>query len=1741
MELSELGIVFATEGADAAIAKMDAFRDASLEVIQTDEERVKAAGKVATATSNLADQINRSILSYAGSKSLVYEYTAAQLGVNDALGAQIGYLRELEQHAQLANDTARETTKAYREEQGALLDLARDIEYLNKVKAKESADAEAARQKELASRDAYYAKVVAEAKAAEQAITDARHKAIVDQQNATDKAAAMYAKEEQERVKAADAAAKQIMAVQKKAADDATKIAEQKAMSEISWAMKSRDEQIRIKEQIAAYKAAGVSDSTVANQFGPAAVSGVVKEVENLAEKWDKVSLNTSRARSEMVVLAHEAVQGRFSRIPASLMVFAEYSDITALALSGVGLAIMGIVAAAVLMSIAMIKGMNEQKAMNDALILTGNYAGQTSDSLTEMAHAATHAGGSISEAKKIVTELAGSGKFTGEQIQSITSATVEMEHAVGGGEKTVGMLVKQFESLAVQGYEHSKYSDAVSKATLKLDDQYHFLTTSVLAQIQALEAEGRIKEASILATNTFADVTKHRAEEIIGNLGTIEKGWRWVKDAIGEATDAVGNWGKRSTAADAVKNAEAELASLNKLTGFGTDGAKEKATLKLAEAQKELIRVNDRAQEQSEKAQSTSKANHALADIETEKIQLRADKMGQLATAMEAYHNRLQALRDNGGTADNTAALKDEAILEHELGLQNKYREKKVAAIKENSMITLNEYVKEQNEEFNAYAKHIDKMALLQQRDFTLASQTEADKFATMRSNAQQENELGFGRVTNYIAHYEALQDAANTANKNQQALYDEELRMGVTRTMNIINAENEAVVATQRGEEERLAKISKALADQSALESKIRDLKTASSEKAANEGLKAEADAYKALDIDMNKVINTLSAKLAKEQKHLDMLLLTKDKQAELSAQQDEALSSRLKAMEASLELEKDSADGDSTKLKFYNEQISKLKTIIELKTKSVKVEEQTAVAQRELDRVKAVEGAWKKSWEATNKVAEDVFVTWAEGGQDMAKKIGDMLKKALLEAIYTATIKPIVLQLFMSVMGNGGSAGQVVLNSMTGGSNGVGNMINGASNLNTLYGAGSQFLYGGTAGASNASLLYANGTQAVGGDGIGALIQGNGGWAGVSTSGGQATSEAAMDAWYSSEAVPAGTAVTEGAAGGSAAAGGISAASFSFLPLLFAAYGASRDAFSVASTGDSNSQYDSTGKLINRSNQVFGGDKPISIVAVKDGVALANPAKPSDYRGFDPTGVPDFMTQDRWNADNAAGDLQFNNINKSANTFTETMNKLYLSAAKGLGVGAVSTNFTFGTNNTRNGEGGGARLGVSAGDRQFDSGDITRSDADMKLAANRAILTALEGSELPKWMKGVFDGVDASTLDQAGIDAAIKKATDLKDAYNALALIPGINLDTINYELVDSLKEDAKALATVNIAASRFGYTMLDVSAQGGAAASALVAAFGDLATFQSQTSEYFQNYFTKAEQSEATYASIQSDLHKVGIDYTLDQIRSANRSDIRAVVDQAHNNIGTTQGDAQFAAAIKAANALIPLTNSLDAVTTSSNAAAAAVGGSSGGGGGGGTSTLVNALQGLIDAIVEEVKRIRQLTAEQSPDSFAVAQGRFAIATAQARAGDQNALGTLPQLSQSMLTLAETNAHTLQELQLFRIATAQSLQDTATGVAGANGLNIPSFDVGTNMIPQDMIALVHKGEAVVPAAYNPANGYSGGGSFDASGIVFELRLMREENKTMRADIKRMKEIWVSVTPKGTAIQSETVTLP
>ena len=91
----------------------------------------------------------------------------------------------------------------------------------------------------------------------------------------------------------------------------------------------------------------------------------------------------------------------------------------------------------------------------------------------------------------------------------------------------------------------------------------------------------------------------------------------------------------------------------------------------------------------------------------------------------------------------------------------------------------------------------------------------------------------------------------------------------------------------------------------------------------------------------------------------------------------------------------------------------------------------------------------------------------------------------------------------------------------------------------------------------------------------------------------------------------------------------------------------------------------------------------------------------------------------------------------------------------------------------------------------------------------------------------------------------------------------------------------------------------------------------------------------------------------------------------------------------------------------------------------------------------------------------------------------------------------------------------------IRASDSVLDTANRVSGFRdqvatqyGLNLPSYAVGTNFVPRDMVAQIHEGEAIVPRAYNPA---AGGSSANDSTAV-ELKALRADFAKLLASVEQ-----------------------
>ena len=87
-------------------------------------------------------------------------------------------------------------------------------------------------------------------------------------------------------------------------------------------------------------------------------------------------------------------------------------------------------------------------------------------------------------------------------------------------------------------------------------------------------------------------------------------------------------------------------------------------------------------------------------------------------------------------------------------------------------------------------------------------------------------------------------------------------------------------------------------------------------------------------------------------------------------------------------------------------------------------------------------------------------------------------------------------------------------------------------------------------------------------------------------------------------------------------------------------------------------------------------------------------------------------------------------------------------------------------------------------------YDSGEIQKNDANVSLAISRTILTAIQDSDLPKYLEGAFDGMVAGSMSQEQITAAITGGQALKAFNDELLALPFANLADLSFAATQSL---------------------------------------------------------------------------------------------------------------------------------------------------------------------------------------------------------------------------------------------------------------------------------------------------------------------------------------------------------------
>ncbi|MBE8906208.1 phage tail tape measure protein [Enterobacter asburiae] len=322
----------------------------------------------------------------------------------------------------------------------------------------------------------------------------------------------------------------------------------------------------QLKQQVAEQKLSGTELLRMkAAQVGASDAAEVyIRKLEAAKVATHGLGLQSAAARREIGILVGEVARGNFGALRGSGITLANRAGWIdqLMTLRGLGMAgvVGGIAAAVYALGKAWYEGGKESEEFNKQLILTGNYAGKTSGQLSELARSITGTHGSQADSAAVLAKVVGSGSFKSSQIESITRAALAMQEATG---KSVDETIKNFQKL----YE------SPTKGSAELNSQMHYLTAAQFEYISSLERRGDKEAAGQAAADAYSRAEQQRSQQILDNLGLIERAALATRNAFKGMWDELLNIGRADSDATKLQTMKETLAEIQENSKQGIWG----------------------------------------------------------------------------------------------------------------------------------------------------------------------------------------------------------------------------------------------------------------------------------------------------------------------------------------------------------------------------------------------------------------------------------------------------------------------------------------------------------------------------------------------------------------------------------------------------------------------------------------------------------------------------------------------------------------------------------------------------------------------------------------------------------------------------------------------------------------------------------------------------------------------------------------------------------------------------------------------------------------------------------------------------------------------------------------------------------------------------------------------------------------------------------------------------------------
>ncbi|WP_108472916.1 phage tail length tape measure family protein [Rhodanobacter thiooxydans] len=372
------------------------------------------------------------------------------------------------------------------------------------------------------------------------------------------------------------------------------------------------------------------------------------------------MTINGGVAR-ELGVMIGELARGNYTRLEGSTITLANRTGVLSTVLqslmSPIGLATV----AAAALGYEVFEAGSDFRAMEGAVIATGQAAGYTAGQLDVMANSVGKSTGDVGAADEAFQKLAASGRFAGNDLRLVGTAAAEMAAMTG---QSVGSIIAQIEKL----------QEDPLKAVAKLNDQFHFLTVAEFEQMQQLVAGGDTAAAASIAYAAMADNMGIKTEQVHQHVNVLIKAWRDLKnvwnDTMRSANVALGGGDTAEQLAEAqriLKNMQEQNAALLQIHSHSAGLT---AEMNLQSAR--VTELTAKLREQSAAAGAVG----ASAQKSAEQIDAMAKASKKKGGAGHADHEQAQADRD----------AFNEQRLQHSMSLaeEKTYWQAKLAAAKE-------------------------------------------------------------------------------------------------------------------------------------------------------------------------------------------------------------------------------------------------------------------------------------------------------------------------------------------------------------------------------------------------------------------------------------------------------------------------------------------------------------------------------------------------------------------------------------------------------------------------------------------------------------------------------------------------------------------------------------------------------------------------------------------------------------------------------------------------------------------------------------------------------------------------------------------------------------------------------------------------------------------------------------------------------------------------------------------------